>query len=126
MSFLGPDSVKALRATLAAGRQNHLWNVLELLYENQGSENTGWVSDSLLRGIGSAVPGLDAERMLADASSPAVSRVLARADAAAGEAGVNATPTFALAPMGKNLRIVQPTSLTAAGLEPQIEAALKR
>jgi protein-disulfide isomerase len=62
--------------------------------------------------------------MLAEAGSPAVSRALAQADATAGQAGVNATPSFALASLGRSLHVVQPTSLTTAGLVPQIEAAL--
>lgn len=126
MSFLGPDSVKALRAALAAGQHNRFWNVVELLYENQGTENGGWVTDSLLRGIGAAVPGLDAERMLAESGSPAVSRALAQADASARQAGINATPSFALASPGGRLHIVRPANLSAAGIEPQIEAALRR
>ena len=58
-------------AALAAGRQGRFWNVMELLYENQGTENAGWVTDSLLRSIGDAVPGLDTQKMLDDRDSPA-------------------------------------------------------
>ena len=36
LAFIGPDSDTALRAALAAGRQNRLWNVVELLYADQG------------------------------------------------------------------------------------------
>jgi protein-disulfide isomerase len=32
LSFLGPDSDRALRATVAAGRENRLWHVVEGLY----------------------------------------------------------------------------------------------
>src|SRR5512141_2096373 len=39
LAFLGPDSETALRAALAAGREDGLWNVVELLYANQGAEN---------------------------------------------------------------------------------------
>ena len=38
ISFLGDDSVEALRFALAAGDRGKLWEVVELLYENQGSE----------------------------------------------------------------------------------------
>ena len=36
MHFLGPDSDKALRAVYAAGLQDHLWEMLDLLYKSQG------------------------------------------------------------------------------------------
>ena len=125
MHFVGPESETALRAALAAAGQGRFWNVLDLLYENQGTENTGWVTDSLLRSIGGAVPGLDATTMLDARNSADVDRRLAAADALAQQAGVNSTPTFAVGRTGSTLRIVQVSSLGATGLEPAIDAALK-
>jgi protein-disulfide isomerase len=126
MSFVGADSVTALRTALAAGRQNRFWNVLDLLYANQGTENTGWVTDSLLRSIGAAVPGLDTERMLADRGSAAVDRMFAEAGSVARRAGVNSTPTFAVGRTNGQLRFVRTTSLDASALTPAIDAALNR
>ncbi|MGZ4353935.1 MAG: DsbA family protein [Gaiellaceae bacterium] len=124
MHFLGPDSETALRTALSAAAQKRFWNVLELLFANQGIENTGWVTDSLLRSIGDAVPGLDTKKMLDGQHSTAVERQLAWADALARQAGVNSTPTFAVGRTGSTLRIVHVTSLDAAGLRPAIDAAL--
>ena len=61
LAFVGPDSLPALQTVVSAGEQRKLWNVAELIYHNQGTENTGWVTDDLMRTIGEAVPGLDAE-----------------------------------------------------------------
>ena len=126
MTFVGADSITALRSALAASRQNKFWNVLDLLYANQGTENTGWVTDPLLRGIGAAVPGLDTDRMLADRGSPAVDRMVAQADSVARSAGVSSTPTFAVGPTGGQLRIIRLGSLTAASIEPALDRALKQ
>jgi protein-disulfide isomerase len=125
MTFVGPDSVTALRTALAAGQQNRFWNVIALLYANQGTENTGWVTDSLLKGIGDAVPGLDTKRMMSAVQSAAVTRQLAAAAALAKEAGVNQTPTFAVGRTGKALRIVTIASLAPSALEPALDAALR-
>jgi protein-disulfide isomerase len=125
MSFVGPDSETALRTALAAGEQNRLWNVIALLYLNQGTENTGWVTDSLLRGIGDAIPGLDTKKMLASLTSATVTRRLAAAAALAKEAGVNQTPSFAVGRTNKALKLVQVTSLEPAGIEPELDAALR-
>jgi protein-disulfide isomerase len=126
MHFVGPDSETALRTALAAAGQGRFWNVLELLYANQGTENTGWVTDPLLRSIGDAVPGLSTSRMLGERQSPAVERLLAQGDALAQQAGVNSTPTFAIGRTGSGrLQIVPVSSLEATGLEPAINAALK-
>jgi len=70
LSFIGPDSERGMRFALAAGRQDKLWDAIHLLYASQGAENSGWVSDALLREIGEAIPGLDTERALREASSP--------------------------------------------------------
>ncbi len=125
MHFVGPESETALRTALAAAAQGRFWNVLELLYQNQGTENTGWVTDSLLRSIGDAVPGLSTSKMMDEQQSPAVERLLAAADALAQQAGVNSTPTFAVGKTGSTLRIVSISSLGATGLEPALDAALK-
>jgi len=125
MSFVGPDSETALRTALAAGEQNRLWNVVALLYRNQGTENTGWVTDALLRGIGNAIPGLDTKRMLASLHSAVVTRELTAAAALAREAGVNQTPTFAVGKTDKALTLVQISSLEPSGLEPALDAALR-
>ena len=72
LAFLGPDSVKALRISLAAGLQNKLWEVVGLFFENQGAENSGWVTDDLVDEILAEVPGLDADKVKADADSATV------------------------------------------------------
>lgn len=125
MAFVGADSMTALRTALAAGGQDHFWNVMELLYENQGAENSGWVTDSLLQSIGKAVPGLDTEQMLADRGSAAVDQELTKAETLAQQAGVNATPTFAIGKTGGTLQIVSVSSLSPSALTPTIDAALK-
>jgi protein-disulfide isomerase len=124
MAFVGADSATALRTALAAGRQNRFWNVMELLFENQGTENTGWVTDSLLRSIGDAVPGLDTQRMLDERGSTAVDRAIARAETLVQEAGVNSTPTFAVGRTGGTLQVVAVSSLAPSGLTPSLDAAL--
>lgn len=124
MAFVGADSETALRTALAAGRQGRFWNVLELLYANQGKENAGWVTEPLLRAIGKAVPGLDAERMLADRSSAAVDKAVAQSADVARRAGVTSTPTFAVGRTGGPMRVVQLTSLDASALTPALDSVL--
>jgi protein-disulfide isomerase len=124
MHFVGPDSLTALRTALAAGQQNRFWNVMELLYENQGTENTGWVTDSLMQSIGDAVQGLDTSRMLSDRGSSAVDQELTQGDGIAQEAGVNSTPTFAIGKTGSTLQLVHISSFAPSELTPSLDAAL--
>jgi protein-disulfide isomerase len=91
--FIGDDSVKAYRFLLAAANQNKLWDLQEALYRNQGSENSGWVTDDLLRRLAGEV-GLDVDQLFADAESEAVRAEADGAEAQANGAGVRGTPTF--------------------------------
>ena len=124
MAFLGPDSDKALRAVYAAGLQNRLWNMLDLLYRNQGPENSGWVSDDLLRAAGTAA-GLDVGRMMADRGSPQVANAMTATSQQAASAHVNSTPTFFAGPTGGTLNHVNVSSLTPAPFQQTFDALLK-
>jgi protein-disulfide isomerase len=72
--FIGPESVKGLRFLLAAGKQNRLWQLQEALYRHQGRENSGWISDSLIRQLAAKIPGLDADKLFEDANSAAITK----------------------------------------------------
>ncbi len=104
--------------------QGKLWNVVHLLYANQGAENSGWVSDQLLSGIGAATPGFSTDEAIDEAASAPVH---AEIESMAGEAsslGVNGTPAFAAGRTGGELRLVELRSLDAEGLRPALDALL--
>ena len=92
--FIGEDSVKAYRFLLAAGLQNRLWNLQEAMYRNQGGENSGWVTDDLIRELAAQIPGLDVNRLFADAGSTKIVQEADSAGAAAQAAGIQGTPTL--------------------------------
>jgi len=125
MHFIGPDSETALRAVYAAGLQNRLWQYLDLLYKNQGEENSGWVTDDLLRSVGNSIPGFDTQKMLVDMNSQAVTNAIAIADQQAQSAGVNQTPTFFAGKTGETLEHVNVSSLTPDGFQPTLDSLTK-
>ena len=126
LAFLGPDSDKALRTAVAAGRANHFWDIVHGLYANQGAENSGWVTDDLVVGIAAGIPGLDGEELLTARWDDSVDPDLKRFAAAARAAGINGTPSFQLGPTGGRLERVEVESLGPEGIVPAIEAALTR
>jgi len=126
LAFIGPDSDKALRTAVAAGREGHLWEIVHGLYLNQGGENAGWVTDELVTGIAKGVPGLDPQALLASRWENSLDAQLKRFAAAAGAAGVNGTPAFQLGRTGGRLELVEVGSLGADGIVPAIDAALAR
>jgi len=123
MAFIGPDSVTGLKTAIAAGRQNRLWNVLELLSRNQGRENSGWVSDGLLRAIGTAA-GLDVAKLMRDRATPSVAATLEAMSQTAVDEGITSTPSFLVGRTGQPLQRLTPSSLDLAGFEPTLDALL--
>jgi protein-disulfide isomerase len=119
LTFIGDDSVRAARFASAAAAQDKLWNVVDLLYANQGAENSGWATDALLRRIAGAVPGLDAARVFGERASAQVTENLSAAESLAARNQVNQTPTF-LVGRGASVQAVD-----AAGLRAAIKAALR-
>jgi protein-disulfide isomerase len=126
LAFLGPDSEVALRTALAAGRQDRLWDVVHLLYANQGAENAGWVTQDLLDGIAAAVPGLNGRRMLGQRWTAPVERQLAAASDVAERDQIVGTPTFMAGRSGRTLEPITLSSLDAAPVRAHLDRLLAR
>jgi protein-disulfide isomerase len=109
--FIGPDSEKAAKYVVAAESQGKMWQVMELLFANQGTENSGWVTDELLATVGEAVPGLDVEQWQRDADSAAVAEKVRAYTSQARDAGVSSTPSFFIVQPPGAPEAFEPTSL---------------
>jgi protein-disulfide isomerase len=117
LTFVGDDSVRAGRLVTAAARQGALWQLVDVLYANQGAENTGWASQQLLDGAGLAT-GLNVKQANAFAQSGEADAQLQASAARAASLGVRSTPTLVLirsgqAPVVLN-DVVDPASVLAA------------
>ena len=118
-AFIGPDSLTAARAAEAAGKQNKLWNFIDVFYNNQGDENTDYVTDAFLTKIADGA-GVDAKRMLTDRQDPKIDTSIAKAQQDAQQAGVNSTPTFLVQKGGQpakkaSAQTIEATIAAAAG-----------
>ncbi len=72
LAFIGPDSLRGQSAAIAAGQQDKEFNFTQLLYANQAGENSGWLSDDMVRAAAASIPGLDVNQLLAASDSDAV------------------------------------------------------
>jgi protein-disulfide isomerase len=89
-------------AALAAGRQNLFWNYVELFYHEQGTEDTGYVTENYLTGLAQQVPGLSLSKWQT-ARKDATLLAQVQSDEQSGTtAGVSGTPTVIFqGPKGK-------------------------
>ena len=124
-AFIGPDSVRGQLAMLAAANQNRAFNFAQLLYGNQGVENTGWLNDEMVYKAAASIPGLKVKQLF-DQRSSAVTKNAADAVAAnANENGVNATPSVFVGKSGTSPKFVTLRSNTdEASVVKAIAAAL--
>ena len=125
LTFIGRESEDALRAALAAGEQGKLWNVVDLVYTNQGAENGGWVTEDFLRAVGEAVPGLDVDRMLEARDAAEVTAAIEEAGLAAEADGVTGTPSFLLGETGGELGPLEISSLEPEEFRAAIDRLLQ-
>lgn len=124
LAFIGADSDTALRAALAAGQQDRLWDVVHGLFVQQGAENSGWVSDAVLRSFDGT--GLDTQRMLDGTHSPEVERQLAAAATAATLAAVSGTPFFQAGRTGAALEHLEVGSLDPDSFRLELDRLLAK
>ncbi len=103
VAFLGTDSLRGAQMAAAAGRQDKLWQFIDIFYANQGQENSGYVTDEFLRSVGGGVDGLDVDRAIEEQGLPEVQRQLDEAQTEWQSAGFTGTPSFLLGPTGGRL-----------------------
>jgi protein-disulfide isomerase len=126
LSFIGPGSVAAGRVAAAASEQNKLWNFVDLMYLNQGEENSGYVTPTYLEHLLEAVPALNVRQALDSSRAPAASAALSSANQVATRSGISATPSFLIGRAGGPLRQFQPSSLSPAPFQAEINGLLGR
>lgn len=106
LTFIGSDSVEAARAALATGEQDRYWPYAQLLFEDQGQENSGCVTDDFLTDQAKNTPGLDVEEWSSDLKGSSVTQQLQAAQPQAQSAGVDATPTLIFSgPRGQTMLV---------------------
>jgi len=123
-SFGVEDSERALRAALAAGKQGKFWQMQELLYQNQGEEGSGWVTDDLIDELATKI-GLDMEQFAADKDSAAVTDQIAAMKKEGEAKGVQGTPTFFISVDGGEPYQVQPDEYSVEAFAPIFDDALQ-
>jgi protein-disulfide isomerase len=105
-SFIGPDSIRGQDATIAAAMQNKEFDFAQLLYYNQGAENSGWLTDKLIGTAAASIGGMNVPKLLDDRNSSTVKGEAATVDKQAKADKVSGTPSLFVGRTGKKLRYV--------------------
>lgn len=100
--IIGPQSLPAGSAAIAAGAQGRGWNFLELWYRNQGEENSGYATDEFIEAIAKGAGVKDMAKFNQERKSKPVEEEAERTTEQASTIGFTGTPSFAIKGPGSN------------------------
>jgi protein-disulfide isomerase len=112
-------------AALAAGKQGKMWQFLELFYNEQGEENTGYVTEKYLQGLAQQVTALNLAKWATDRNDGALAAQVTTDGQVANSNGFTGTPAFLLGRTGGASTKVEPSLTDPAGFNAAIEKILK-
>jgi protein-disulfide isomerase len=122
IAFIGPDSIPARQAMIAASEQNRAFNFAQITYANQGTENTGWLNQTFIEHAAASVPGMKVQKLQDDQDSSFVTDAAKRIDGQANADRVSQTPTLLIGKTGSKLK---PVSSTVTFNAAQLAAAIR-
>jgi protein-disulfide isomerase len=123
MLIIGPDSLPAGAAAIAAGEQGRGWNYIETFYRNQGEENSGYVTEAFIESIGRSAGIPDLKQWNQERKSGKYKKQLEAQTKEAEKLQFGGTPSFAIeGPSTKGLEKIA-TPETPGQLEEAIEKA---
>ncbi|HYV67861.1 MAG TPA: thioredoxin domain-containing protein [Myxococcales bacterium] len=101
-TIIGPESVPAGAAAIAAGAQGRGWTYLELFYKNQGKENSGYVTDEFLTSVAKGAGVKNLAKWEQERESKKLKKEVEKTTEQAQTFGFNGTPSFAIEGPGTN------------------------
>jgi protein-disulfide isomerase len=108
-----PETFKTQQsAALAAGKQKKGWYYIELFYNQQGEEDTGYVTEKYLQTLAQQTPGLNLATWTSDRNAPEFTNTITSDAQAANNSGFNGTPSFLIGKTGGTLTKFEYQSLT--------------
>ncbi len=114
------------KAAYAAGVQNKAWHYIELFYNEQGAENSGYVTEKYLQNLAQQVPGLNLAKWTTDRSNPKFEAEIAADQQSANNNSLTGTPSFLIGKSGGALKKYEYSSLEdPKGFEEAIAQAAK-
>lgn len=99
---IGPESVPAGAAAIAAGKQGKGWTYIELFYENQGIEASGYITEEFLEAIAKKSGLKDFAKWNEDRKDGVRATEIEQQSKEARRYGMTGTPSFAIQGPGTN------------------------
>jgi protein-disulfide isomerase len=119
--IIGPQSIPAGEAALAAGEQGKGWSFIETWYRNQGKENSGYATDEFIESMAKYVGVPDLAKWKEEWKGGKFKKQVEETTAQAEKMGFTGTPSFSIeGPKSEGLELLGTPGSTEA-LEEAIE-----
>jgi protein-disulfide isomerase len=102
----GSQSFSGRLGLIAASFQNKGYEYAKVLYDNQQTENTGWLTGREMATIAASVNGLNLSKWQVDTNTSAPKSIASAVDKAAVQKKVSGTPTIFVGRTGDTLHLV--------------------
>ena len=122
-TIIGPQSLPAGEAALAAGAQGVGWRFIETWYRNQGGENSGYVTEEFVESMAKYVEVPDVAKFMKEWKSGKYKGQVESTTGQAERFGFSATPSFAVEGPKSNGFELLGTPQTTGEIEEAIEKA---
>jgi protein-disulfide isomerase len=121
--IIGPQSIPAGEAALAAGAQGKGWSFIETWYRNQGEENSGYATDGFIEAMAKYVGVPDLAKWKEEWKGGKYKKQVEETTAQAEKIGFTGTPSFSIeGPKSEGLELLGTPGSTQS-LEEAIEKA---
>jgi len=104
----GSQSFSGRLGVIAASFQGKSYEYAKVLYDNQGQEESGWLTSREMAFIAASVTGLDLHKWWTDVNSSAATSIANDVDKLAKTAKITGTPTVLIGQTGGKLRDIMP------------------
>jgi protein-disulfide isomerase len=121
----GSQSFSGRLGLIAAAAQNKGFNYAKVLYDNQGQEESGWLTGQMMANIAASTTGLHMQQWQTATNGPEAKSVASAVDELATKKEVTGTPTIYVGCTGGNLKAAMPVgSYAPQDVEPALNAAV--
>ncbi|MFT3862718.1 MAG: thioredoxin domain-containing protein [Solirubrobacterales bacterium] len=116
--IIGPQSIPAGEAALAAGAQGKGWDYIETWYRNQGEENSGYATDSYIEAMARYVGVPDFKKWKEEWKGGTYKKQVEATTEQAEKLGFTGTPSFAIeGPKSNGLELLGTTEDIEGAIE---------
>jgi protein-disulfide isomerase len=123
-AFLGSQSFTGRRGVIAAADQNKGYEYTKILYDNQRTENTGWLSGREMAIIAASVDGLNLAQWQKDVNSSGSESTAKAVDVLAKQRKVTGTPTVLVGPTNGKLQVASGNTYDPAAVQQALATAV--